>query len=374
MKCKISGPTLLRNLTVAIILTTVLALVFFAGWWASNATFGNRVAKSTASTSLISTALASEGSVGRAYNFSVSYQVPTAPLATNFLTGVITQVGTTEPSQGDVLYKVGDTPVIAIAHEIPFYRALEPGAKGDDVRALQQMLKDRGFFSSEPDSEFGAETTSALKAFQKSIGAAETGIISIGGAVAISQLPSVVEFSKELRLGKNLNGGEELISGPVGERQFFISLSPSQREFVPIGASVEFNSEGNTYYAVVSSLSETEVDQFTGGNQLIAFLSAPNGSPVCEGNCPGIPNAVTATFLGQLRPEPAVSGITVPAAAVQTSSAGNAFVQLTDGSQKEVEILGSGQGLVVVKGIEEGTEVLLNAQAAINDDKETEGE
>src|SRR5512139_1516834 len=46
-------------------------------------------------------------------------------------------------------------------------RVLKPGAKGDDVRALQQRLKDLHYDPGEIDGKYGTGTQMAVWAFQK---------------------------------------------------------------------------------------------------------------------------------------------------------------------------------------------------------------
>ena len=54
--------------------------------------------------------------------------------------------------------------------------SLAPGAKGDDVRILQQFLLDAGYVKLKPDGDYGPGTRKAVKAFQKANGLEATGI------------------------------------------------------------------------------------------------------------------------------------------------------------------------------------------------------
>lgn len=56
------------------------------------------------------------------------------------------------------------------------YAALQKGSKGEDVRRLQQRLKDLGYLSGSVDGDFGKGTAGAVSAFQKAAGLAETGV------------------------------------------------------------------------------------------------------------------------------------------------------------------------------------------------------
>lgn len=53
---------------------------------------------------------------------------------------------------------------------------LQKGSKGDDVKKLQQRLKDLNYLSGGVDGDFGNGTASAVSAFQKEAGLPENGI------------------------------------------------------------------------------------------------------------------------------------------------------------------------------------------------------
>lgn len=54
--------------------------------------------------------------------------------------------------------------------------SLAPGAKGDDVRILQQFLLDAGYVKTKPDGDYGPGTKKAVQAFQKANGLDQTGV------------------------------------------------------------------------------------------------------------------------------------------------------------------------------------------------------
>ncbi|MEH0420362.1 peptidoglycan-binding protein [Streptomyces sp. B21-083] len=54
-------------------------------------------------------------------------------------------VAGTEVKEGDVLMAVNGRPVLALSGNVPMYRALGPGASGDDVKQLQSALRRLGF-------------------------------------------------------------------------------------------------------------------------------------------------------------------------------------------------------------------------------------
>ena len=54
--------------------------------------------------------------------------------------------------------------------------SLAPGAKGEEVLALQQFLKSAGYMKATPDGDYGGRTKAAVSAFQKANGLVATGI------------------------------------------------------------------------------------------------------------------------------------------------------------------------------------------------------
>lgn len=54
--------------------------------------------------------------------------------------------------------------------------SIAPGAKGEDVRTLQQFLLDAGYVKNKPDGDYGPGTKKAVQAFQKANGLDPTGV------------------------------------------------------------------------------------------------------------------------------------------------------------------------------------------------------
>ncbi|MDX2294422.1 MULTISPECIES: peptidoglycan-binding protein [Streptomyces] len=72
---------------------------------------------------------------------------------------------------GTVLLEVSGRPVFALKGQVPVYRDLKPGAKGDDVAQLQRALDDLGHNASADETGyFGSATKKALAAFYEQIG------------------------------------------------------------------------------------------------------------------------------------------------------------------------------------------------------------
>lgn len=114
--------------------------------------------------------------------------------------GTITRL----PKAGDVIgvgqavYEVDGRPVIAVRGERPFWRDLGAEVEdGPDVRQLEQALADLGFGTDlTVDDEFTKVTTASIKAWQKSLGVPQTGVVALGDIVAITAASVRVEAVK----------------------------------------------------------------------------------------------------------------------------------------------------------------------------------
>ena len=65
---------------------------------------------------------------------------------------------------------------VAPAEEAPEYPTLQKGSKGDDVKKLQQRLKDLNYLSGSVDGSYGNGTAGAVSSFQQEAGLEATGI------------------------------------------------------------------------------------------------------------------------------------------------------------------------------------------------------
>ena len=77
-------------------------------------------------------------------------------------------VAGTKVKEGDVLMAVNGRPVLALSGTVPMYRALGPGASGDDVKQLQKALHRLGFFSGSISGNYGQGTAAAVTSWYTS--------------------------------------------------------------------------------------------------------------------------------------------------------------------------------------------------------------
>lgn len=93
------------------------------------------------------------------------------PLTSN-ASGVVSALGTgagLEVASGTSPLAVSGVPILALHTSVPLYRDLESGAKGDDVRALQEELVRLGYDVA-ADGYYGWGTSEAVRLLKKAIG------------------------------------------------------------------------------------------------------------------------------------------------------------------------------------------------------------
>ncbi|WP_190121059.1 efflux RND transporter periplasmic adaptor subunit [Streptomyces inusitatus] len=162
--------------------------------------------------------------------------------AVNQARGIYTSL----PGVGDVikcgrtLYGVADNPVPLLCGSRPFYRDLEQGDSGRDVKELNRNLLALGHAtSSELDADsddfddFTAETEEALINLQDAIGAEETGRLKLGDAVL---LPGPLRITKVVAApGTRAAPGAPVLEAGTTARQVRVELNASQQTGVNVG-------------------------------------------------------------------------------------------------------------------------------------------
>lgn len=349
-----------RHTAIGVAVAVAVVGVGGAGWWARDVTFAQPETDTDKQSVGVDSAEVVEASVGRTLTLGVTVRQPLVTVAANHLAGVVTAAGGGKAANGDMLYEVAGVPVVAAQAEKPFYRDLAPGLDGDDVKALQGMLADLGFFSYTPDGKFGKATASAVLDWRFSLGQPKGTSVPLGQLVALRSVPGSVALDEGIYPGAVLTGGEEAVRAPSGEQTFVLVLSSSQESLVPVGAAVRIPYGDTTWNAVVSGSS---VDTETGNLELA--LTAPDGGRVCGDECDLLPADETLSVLSQVSTVDAVRGPAVPAAAVRTDPESDPYVLLESGERVEVTVRGTGQGLVIVEGVEIGQSVLLSASGAV---------
>ncbi|MDO5676326.1 MAG: peptidoglycan-binding domain-containing protein [Propionibacteriaceae bacterium] len=342
----------MRRVGSAVLALVALAVAVFAGWWAASATLTSSDPGAESPLAQAVWAEAVEGSVGRSLAFATTLRQPSNPVAANGLSGVVTSVHVGEVASGDAVYVVGDTPVRVVEAQEPFWRELGRGARGDDVAALQGLLTGLGYFEGEVGSPFGPETERAVKAWQKAEGRVQSGVVQLGELVGLPRLPVTIALGEDIVVGARLAGGETAVLAPTGEREFVLVLSEDQGRLVPTEATVEISYEDSRWVAVIAG------SRVMHGSMEFDLVGA-DGGEVCGSECDKLPVDPQVTLRSQVVVVPRIMGVAVPAAAILTDSAGATEV-VTEAGPLPVTVLGSGQGLVIVEGLEAGTRVQIS--------------
>ncbi len=143
-------------------------------------------------------------------------------------------------SQGQVLYRVNDSPVVLLYGSTPAYRSLSAGATGADVAELNADLVALGYATSAQlsptSSYFGSATTTALEKLQAALGVTQNGTLTLGQAVFEPTAVRVTTLSAQL--GGSTQTGQTVIQGSSTTRQVQVALDASQQTDVAVGDKV----------------------------------------------------------------------------------------------------------------------------------------
>lgn len=339
----------------------VLVLVALAaglGWWAGQVALTDSTAEPDAPAPAVTAAVV-EATVGQTLSLSVTLTQPVASIAANLLPGVVTTVNEAAPyGSGDTVYAVDGIPVRVVSGVRPFYRDLARDASGPDVLSLNNALAGLDYLTGPPPDEFTFATESAVEDWQRDLGMPVTGRVLRGELIAVPTLPAALRLGEAIRLGALVSGGEDAVLGATGEQRFALVVSPDQARLVPSDATVRVRYQESSWAAVISS---TAVNA---ENNTEMTLTAPDGGPVCGADCASLPGDEQLTLPGEVVVVPEVTGPAVPATAVRTGIDGATYVRLQDGTEVSVSVVASGQGLVIVDGLEEGQQVLVSGEPA----------
>ncbi len=299
-----------------------------------------------------------EGTVGRSISFTAVAEWTPSPAGENGATGVVTSTdvdpGTTVEA-GEAIYTVNLRPVVVAQGDVPMFRALSLRSEGADVAQLQMLLADLGYLDAEADGVFGATTRNAVKAWQESLSVTVTGVVERGDIVFLSSLPLRATLGENVVTGMTLVGGETAILSLPDTPLFQIPLTIDQGALVPLFADVAVEYPDGLWKARVTQAIEQPA---TG--QLNLILGGPGETSICLSDCARWVGLQERTeFRAHVVVVPETIGPIVPAAAISVDAANRPAVMLADGSLLEIEPIQSANGLVVVKGLEPGTTILL---------------
>ena len=134
-------------------------------------------------------------------------------------------------SQGHVLYRVNDSPVVLLYGSTPAYRTLSAGASGPDVAELNADLVALGYATraqlSPTSASFGSATTTAVEKLQAALGVTQNGTLTLGQAVFEPTAVRVTSVSAQL--GGSAQTGQTVMQATSTTRQVQVALDASQQ-------------------------------------------------------------------------------------------------------------------------------------------------
>jgi hypothetical protein len=292
----------------------------------------------------------------------------------NHATGIYTSLPRAgkEVKCGDVLYRVGDTPVVLLCGSTPAYRTLSEGDSGRDVRELNKNLRRLDYAgSSEIDSDsddFDAETEEALLKLQDDIGADETGRLELGDAVV---LPGPLRITRvTAKRGTRGRPGAQLAEATSTSRQVTVDLNPAQQADVKVGDRAEITLPDNrttpgkvTRIGSVAQATDDEGSESgTGSSDATIPVYVTLRRPKDAGDLDQAPVQVQITTDGVKR------ALIVPVTALVGQAGGGYAVEKVDSRRAHIMVpvtLGlfdNSNGLVQVTGaLAEGDQVVVPA-------------
>jgi peptidoglycan hydrolase-like protein with peptidoglycan-binding domain len=160
-------------------------------------------------------------------------------------------------TQGHVLYRVDDRPVVLLYGSTPAYRTLSAGASGPDVAELNADLVALGFATraqlSPTSASFGPATTTAVQKLQAAAGTTQSGTLTLGQVLLEPTAVRVTSVSAAL--GGSAQPGETVVQGTSTIRQVQLALSASEQTTMAVGDRVSIALPNNrTTPGVVSSV------------------------------------------------------------------------------------------------------------------------
>jgi peptidoglycan hydrolase-like protein with peptidoglycan-binding domain len=294
-----------------------------------------------------------EDTVGRSITVGGTAEWPATREVKTRRGGIVTWLpGDLDATDGDVVATIDLRPVVIGQGQVPSFRDLSPGGKGDDVEQLQALLVRLGFAEFEPDGDYGSATVAAVRAWQRSLGVPDTGMVALGDIVWVLRLPAVLRPAAGVGIDVAVESGAVLFEQLESEPAIVLSTSDDQLNLLPLDASVRVTYEGSTWDGVLGSGTRTE--------QGVTFpVEAPAGGPVCGEACGVLPRDRTVSVNVELMAVPSTTGPVVPLAAVTTDPGGATSVELADGTIQPVVILATADGMAVVDGVDIGEFVKL---------------
>jgi peptidoglycan hydrolase-like protein with peptidoglycan-binding domain len=293
------------------------------------------------------------GTVGSTVNISVAASWSTTRTLRAGRSGTVTSVlltGGAEAADGTVVATIDLQPVVVATGSVPMFRTLEEDLDGPDVAQLQTLLAEKGFYKGTVDGRFRWSTTAAIKLWQNSTGASESGIVDTGALIFVPSLPARMAIIPAV--GDRVAQGGDLVKVLGSKPDLIATVTNSQRGSVRSGQTISIAApNGATWPGTLGSL-EFMTDGRDGYQTTLA-------GTLCGNDCGLVPIVGETALKGSIVLVPSTSGPVVPTSALVVQPSGGSALTMSDGSTRVVEIVAEANGFAVVKGIEAGAVIRL---------------
>ncbi|MEO3972412.1 peptidoglycan-binding domain-containing protein [Streptomyces sp. CAU 1734] len=165
-------------------------------------------------------------------------------------------------SRGEAVYRVNEREVPLLYGAIPFYRTLEPGSEGADVRMLERNLDALGYDGFTVNDEYTSGTAEAVKEWQDDLNAEETGTVRPGDAVVASGSRRVAK----LKTSPGALAGGEVLTWTGTKRIVSVDLDPRYEDLVKEGSKATVRlPDGSTVVGEVTDIGTAGGDAAAAG-------------------------------------------------------------------------------------------------------------
>jgi Putative peptidoglycan binding domain len=281
-------------------------------------------------------------------------------------------------TQGQVLYRVNDSPVVLLHGTIPAYRTLTTGSTGADVAELNSDLVTLGYATSaqlSPTSDsFDSATTTAVEKLQAALGMTQNGTLILGQAIFEPAALRITSLTAQW--GGSAQSGQTALQATSTTRVVQVALDASEQTEVAVGDTVTITLPNNqTTLGVVSSIGAVATcpSNSSQGSSGSSSTSAAPGTDSCSS---GNPSSATPTITVDVTPsDPAATGtwdqapvqvgittasvpnaLAVPVTALLAQSGGGYSVEVVDAAGTDhlvavsLGLFDDAKGLVQVTG------------------------
>lgn len=197
--------------------------------------------------------------------------------ARNVVTVAHSTVGT-ELAPGDVLAEVSGRPVIAVPAGTPLYRDFSVGIAGEDVRALQQLLADLGYWV-DVDGVLDADTLDAFRYWYAQLGyklAPADGTSTTLPWSELLVLPTgQLTVTAVAGAGTVLGEAQPLVEVRRGSPIVEALIDETQAETFRADSSVVLLVNGESFPSEILAIGDLTTDEATGRSGRVMTVSSP---------------------------------------------------------------------------------------------------